>query len=322
MYVEKLQKQDHAKIYHYLYLTRYADEIFCQYYKQGKLQENHHACMGEEAVAVGSGILMRDDDYICPSLRARGLFWTKGITVREMMAGMYGKVTGTAKGKNTSHHMGDMKRGVVCGSGIIGGALPVAVGVGLGIQKRGQDSVVLVSFGDGSTSRGDFHEAMNLAAVWKLPVIFLCENNRIAMGSTFEKEMAVDNVAIRAVAYGMPGVTADGNDVLAVYEATAEAVERARKGGGPTLLEFTTHRWLGHGVKDPDTYRDRAEVESYRQDCPVANFKKYLLDNGILNAQEIEEIEQAVVKEVEDAVEYAEQSELPPADIVSTNVYA
>ena len=322
MYVEKLQKQDHAKIYHYLYLTRYADEIFCQYYKQGKLQENHHSSQGEEAVAVGSGVLMRDDDYIVPSLRARGLFWTKGITVREMMAGMYGKVTGTAKGKNTSHHMGDMKRGVVCGSGIIGGALPVAVGVGLGIQKRGQDSVVLVSFGDGSTSRGDFHEAMNLAAVWKLPVIFLCENNRIAMGSTFEKEMAVDNVAIRAVAYGMPGVTADGNDVLAVYEATAEAVERARKGGGPTLLEFTTHRWLGHGVKDPDTYRDRAEVESYRQDCPVANFKKYLLDNGILNAQEIEEIEQAVVKEVEDAVEYAEQSELPPADIVSTNVYA
>ena len=322
MYVEKLQKQDHAKMYHYLYLTRYADEIFCQYYKQGKLQENHHSSQGEEAVAVGSGVLMRDDDYIVPSLRARGLFWTKGITVREMMAGMYGKVTGTAKGKNTSHHMGDMKRGVVCGSGIIGGALPVAVGVGLGIQKRGQDSVVLVSFGDGSTSRGDFHEAMNLAAVWKLPVIFLCENNRIAMGSTFEKEMAVDNVAIRAVAYGMPGVTADGNDVLAVYEATAEAVERARKGGGPTLLEFTTHRWLGHGVKDPDTYRDRAEVESYRQDCPVANFKKYLLDNGILNAQEIEEIEQAVVKEVEDAVEYAEQSELPPADIVSTNVYA
>ena len=245
MYVEKLQKHDYEKMYYYLYLTRYADEIFCQYYKQGRLQENHHSSQGEEALAVGSGILMREDDYILPSLRARGYFWTKGITVREMMAGMFGKVTGPAKGKNTSHHMGDMKRGVVLGSGIIGGALPVAVGVGLGIKKRGQDSVVLVSFGDGSTSRGDFHEAMNLAAVWKLPVLFVCENNRMAMGNTVEKEMAIDNIAVRASSYGMPGVTTDGNDLLAVYEATAEAVDRARKGGGPTLLEFTTHRLVG-----------------------------------------------------------------------------
>ena len=322
MYVEKLQKKDYEEMYYYLYLTRYADEIFCKYYKQGKLQENHHSSQGEEAVAVGSGILLRDDDYVVPSLRSRGHFWTKGITVREMMAGMYGKVTGPAKGKNTSHHMGDMARGVVCGSGIIGGALPGAVGVGLGIRKRGQDSVCLVSFGDGSTSRGDFHEAMNLAAVWKLPVIFLCENNFWAMGSSFNKEMAVDNVAIRATAYGMPGVTADGNDLLAVYEATAEAIERARKGGGPTLLEFTTYRWLGHGVKDPDKYRDKDEVEGYRKYCPVANFTKHLTAQGILTAEEIAAIEQRVISVVDDAIEFAEQSELPTADIVATNVYA
>jgi TPP-dependent pyruvate/acetoin dehydrogenase alpha subunit len=321
MYAEKLNLKDFEKLYYYLYLTRYADELICKNYKQGMLQESHHSCQGEEAIAVGSGILLGKDDYVCPSLRARGYFYLKGATLREMMAGMYGKVTGPSRGKNTSHHMGDMDRGIVCGSGIIGGALPVAVGIGLGIRKRGSKGVALVSFGDGSTSRGDFHEAMNLAAVWKLPVLFVCENNRWAMGNPIEGEMAIDRVAIRADAYGMPGVTANGNDVLAVYEATAAAIERARTGGGPTLLEFTTNRWTGHGVKDADAYRDRAVVESYKQDCPVANFRKYLLDKGILKKRDIDRIEKAAIKEVDDAVEYAVQSDHPPVDIVATNVY-
>ena len=321
MYVETLKLQDYQKMYYYLYLTRYADEVLCKNYKQGRLMESHHSCQGEEAIAIGSGLLLRPDDYVCPSLRARGYFYTKGVTMKEMMAGMYGKDTGPARGKNTSHHMGDMERGVVCGSGIIGGALPVAVGVGLGIKKQGRDSVVLVSFGDGSTSRGDFHEAMNLAAVWKLPVLFVCENNRWAMGNSIAGEMAIDRVAIRADSYGMPGVTADGNDMLEVYEATAAAIARARKGEGPTLLEFTTHRWFGHGVKDADAYRNRDEVESYKKDCPVVKFRQYILSKGIMSEADIVQIETSAVKEVDEAIEFAEQSDLPPADIVATNVY-
>lgn len=322
MYIEKLTKQDYEKMYYYLYLTRYADEIISKYYKQGRLQESHHSCLGEEAIAIGSGILLRKDDYVLPSLRARGYFYVKGVSMKEMMAGAYGKVTGPARGKNTSHHMGDMTRGVVYGTGIIGGAIPIAVGVGLGIKKRKQDSVVLVSFGDGSTSRGDFHEAMNLAAVWKLPVLFVCENNGWAMGNPIKEEMAIERVAIRADAYGIPGVTANGNDILAVYEATAGAIERARKGEGPTLLEFTTNRWSGHTVKDPDSYRNKEEVESFRLDCPVENFRKHLITTNILSKEDLQRIEQTAIKEVDDAIDFAEQSDNPPAEIAGTTVYA
>ena len=190
MPAKALTQKDHERLYYYLYLTRYTDEISVKKYKQGQLEENVHSCMGEEAIAIGSGIQLRPDDYILPSLRARGYFFVKGISSKEMMAGMYGKVTGPARGKNTSHHMGDMKRGVICGSGIVGGSIPLAVGVALGVKMSRRDSVVMVSFGDGSTSRGDFHESLNMAAVWKLPLVFVCENNGWAQGNSAAKERA------------------------------------------------------------------------------------------------------------------------------------
>ena len=322
MPIEKLGKKDHEKIYYYLYLTRYTDEVSLKKYKQGQLQETVHSCAGEEAIAIGSGIQLRPDDYVLPSLRSRGFFFVKGVSSNEMMAGLYGKVTGPARGKNTSHHMGDMKRGVAWGTGVIGSSIPLAVGIGLGIQIAGRDSVVLTTFGDGACSRGDFHESLNLASVWKLPVLFICENNGWAVSTPLSKQMAIDQIAERAGAYGMPGVTVDGNSVPAVYNATESAIRRARKGEGPTLIECVTCRWGGHHAKDTDTYRDREQVESYKQDCPVANYRRYLLDHKLLTGAEIESIERAATAEVDQAVIFAEQSEAPPPGIVAGNVYA
>mgnify|MGYP000669026847 CR=1 FL=1 len=315
-----LTTEDYGKLYYFLYLTRIADEISIKKYNQGLLAENPHSCQGEEAVAVGSGYALRQDDYILPSLRARGYFYVKGISLKEMMAGMYGKETGPARGKNTSHHMGQMDQGVIVGSGVIGGALPVAVGVAVGIQMDNKDSVVMVSFGEGTTSRGDFHEAINLAAVWKLPVIFICENNRWAMGNPIHQEMAVDNVAIRAKAYGIPGVTVDGNDVLEVYKATVEAIERARRGEGPTLVECVTQRWLGHSCRDTETYRDKEAEKPWI--CPVKKFKDYLINNNIFTEEKITAIEEAASKELDEAIQFAEESPYPSPEIVATNVYA
>jgi len=322
MPAKALTKNDHERLYYYLYLTRYTDEISVKKYKQGQLEENVHSCMGEEAIAIGSGIQLRPDDYILPSLRARGYFFVKGISSKEMMAGMYGRATGPARGKNTSHHMGDMKKGVICGSGIVGGSIPLAVGAALGVKMSRRDSVVMVSFGDGSTSRGDFHESLNMAAVWKLPLVFVCENNGWAQGNAAAKERAVDQLSVRACAYGMPGVTVDGNDVLAVYDAAEEAIARARRGDGPTLVECVTHRWTGHSAKDGDQYRDRQMVESFRQYCPVAKYRKYLLEQGLFTSQELARIEEAATKEVDEAVEFAEKSEYPLPQSVATNVYA
>jgi TPP-dependent pyruvate/acetoin dehydrogenase alpha subunit len=322
MPISELDRKEHQRIYFYLCLTRYTDEVSVKKYKQGRLQETVHSCMGEEAVAVGSGIQLRPDDYVLPSLRARGYFFVKGITSNEMMAGLYGKVTGPARGKNTSHHMGDMKRGVVWGTGVIGSSIPLAVGVGLGVKMAHRDSVVMVSFGDGASSRGDFHESLNMAAVWKLPVIFVCENNGWAMSTPRSKQMAVEKVSIRAAGYGMPGVSVDGDDITAVYDATEIAIARARGGEGPTLIECITHRWGGHHVKDVQAYRDPKEVETYAQYCPVARYQRYLLDHNIFNAMEINEIEEAAKKEVDAAVVYAEESSYPSPEIAATNVYA
>ncbi len=322
MPIKMLTRKDHERIYYYLYLTRYTDEVSVKKYLQGRLEENVHSCMGEEAIAIGSGIQLRPDDYVLPSLRARGYFFAKGVSSRVMMAGMYGKAAGPANGKNTSHHMGDIKRGVLCGTGIVAGSLPLAVGAALGIKMSGRDSVVMVSFGDGATSRGDFHESLNMAAVWKLPVVFVCENNGWAQGNAAAKERAVDKLSLRACGYGMPGVTIDGDDILAVYDAAEEAIARARRGDGPTLLECMTHRWAGHSAKDADKYRDREEVQGYKQHCPVARYRKYLLEQGVLTSEEIALIEQAAKKEVDEAVEFAEASEFPMPENVATNVYA
>lgn len=318
----ELTGEELREIYRLLLLTRRNEEKVNEIYARRGLPELPHSCIGEEAVAVGSSYKLRREDYVLPSLRARGYFFVKGAPARVMLAGQYGKRTGPARGKSTSHHMGDLKLGILGGSGLIGSSIPLAVGAALAIKYQDRDNVVVTSFGDGATSRGDFHESMNLAAVWRLPVIFVCENNGYAIATRLEQQMAVKNVADRAAAYGMPGVIVDGSDVLAVFEATREAVERARSGAGPTLIECKTHRWRGHAENDPDLYRDRDVVESWHRDCPVKKYQDYLLSRGVLTEQMIDEIEASVRLEIEDAVRFAEESPFPEPEEALGGVYA
>ncbi|RXG63013.1 thiamine pyrophosphate-dependent dehydrogenase E1 component subunit alpha, partial [Candidatus Atribacteria bacterium 1244-E10-H5-B2] len=253
------------------------------------------------------------------TLRSRGMFYTKGVSTKIMMAGMYGKKTGPSGGKGTSHHMGDLNLGILVGSGLIGSSIPIAVGAALGLKEIGKDSVVVTTFGDGASSRGDFHESLNLAAVWKLPVIFICENNGYAISTPVCKQMAIKNVADRR--YGMPAVIVDGNDVLAVFKATQKAVGRARRGEGPTLIECKTDRWRGHSENDKGGYRDQKEVEKMKQNCPVKRFKEYLMEKGILNKKLEAEIEKQVCIEIDEAVKFAEENPFPAPEEALSDVY-
>ena len=317
-----LANDDLLKMYYYMVLTRINDEKVLQiYYRQG-LPELPHSVQGEEAIAVGTGYPLQQGDFVLPSLRARGYFFMRGVATKVMMAGMYGKAAGPARGKSTSHHMGDLQLGILAGSGVVGSSIPLAVGAGLAMKMDNTKNVCLVSFGDGATSRGDFHESMNLAAVWKLPVIFVCENNGWAMGNPLENQVAITNLALKADGYGMPAKTVDGNDVLKVYHAALEAIDRARSGEGPTFLECKTNRWTGHAATDQDTYRDRETVEEYKKNCPVKRFENYLIDNNIADKAQIAKIKEQVLKEVEESIAFAENSPYPEPEEAAANVFA
>jgi TPP-dependent pyruvate/acetoin dehydrogenase alpha subunit len=239
-----------------------------------------------------------------------------------MMAGAFAKVTGSGRGKNTSHHLGDRKLGVIAGSGIVGGHLALGVGTALAAKLRKQDYVTVVYFGDGATNRGDFHESLNLAAIWKLPVVFVCENNLYAISTPCSLHLPIENVAERGASYGMPGVVVDGNDVLAVYEAAQKAYDRARKGEGPTLLECKTYRWRGHSERDPRDSRPKEEIAAWKERCPIKRFREYLLSKKIASQTELAKIEESVKAEVVDAIKFAEESPYPPAEEALLNAYA
>lgn len=320
--MKKLEKSDYLEMYRLLYLTRHTEERMVEYHHHSPLAELPHVSIGQEAISVGTCYKLRQDDLVIPSLRTRGAFMAKGISSRAMMAGAFAKVTGAGRGKNTSHHMGDRKTGVIAGSGIVGGHLPLGVGTALAAKLRKQDYVTVVYFGDGATNRGDFHEALNLAAVWKLPVIFVCENNLYAISTPASFHLPIKDVADRGASYGMPGVVVDGNDVLAVYEASQAAYERARNGEGPTLLECKTYRWRGHSERDPRDARPKEEIEAWKQRCPVKNYREYLVSQGIATEEELNAIDEAVKDEVRDAIKFAEDSPFPPGEEALLHTYA
>ena len=320
--MQELKQTDYMEIYRWLYLTRHTEERMVEYHHHSPLTELPHVSIGQEAISVGACYNLRADDLILPSLRTRGAFLVKGVSSRQMMAGAFAKVTGSGRGKNTSHHLGDRKVGVIAGSGIVGGHIPLGVGTALAAKLKKKDYVSVVFFGDGASNRGDFHEALNLAAIWKLPVVFICENNLYAISTPASYHVAIKDIADRAAGYGMPGVVVDGNDVLAVYEAAQKAYDRARNGEGPTLLECKTYRWRGHSERDPRDGRPPEEVESWKQRCPLKKFKEYLLSEKIATEFDLEQIEATVRAEVEDAVKFAEDSPFPPAEEALLHTYA
>jgi 2-oxoisovalerate dehydrogenase E1 component len=299
------------------------DERVTELFKAGYVKGTAHSYVGEEAVATGACATLRRDDYIVGTHRGHGHCIAKGASLKEMMAELYGKVTGYCKGLGGSMHIADMDLNILGCNGVVGAGLPIAAGAGLSAKLRKSDQVTVCFFGDGASNQGTFHEALNLAAVWKLPVVFVCENNQYALSTSYKRTVAVDAVADRAVAYGIPGVTVDGNDVIAVYEAVAEAVARARRGEGPSLVEGKTYRWMGHSMRaELAPYRAKAEEDEWVQRDPIARLEGQMLEQQLITPERIAQIRQQVEEELEEAVKFADHSSEPTVEVMERALYA
>ncbi len=281
-----------------------------------------HLYLGEEAVAVGACVALNDDDYITSTHRGHGHVIAKGGELNRMMAELYGKATGYNKGKGGSMHIAAPHLGILGADGIVGGGIPIATGAGLSAKLRHTQQVTVCFFGDGASNQGTFHEAINIASAFSLPVIYVCENNLYGVGTCQKDVRKVKDIAVRAKSYDIPGVIVDGNDVLAVYQAVSQAAARARAGQGPTLIECKTYRWRTHFEGEPDTYRDPAEVEEWLKREPIAPFRRRLIEAAILTDAEAQEIEEGVKKELEEAVRFAMESPDPELDEALRDVYA
>jgi pyruvate dehydrogenase E1 component alpha subunit len=303
-------------------LIRAFEEKAEELYGLGRVHGTMHLSIGQEAVAVGVCQALRPDDYILSTHRGHGHCLAKGADVRRVMAEFLGKETGYCRGRGGSMHIADVEGGNLGANGIVGGGLPIATGVGLSIQMRRSGQVCVAFFGDGAANEGAFHESVNLASIWDLPVVFVCENNQYAMSMPVRQSMRVERVSDRACAYGIPGRTVDGMDVLAVFEAASEAVERARAGGGPTLLECVTYRYRGHSKSDRQRYRTREEVARWRAQDPIERLRRLLEEQGLVQPGEFDALAAAAREQVEEAVRFAEASPEPDPSTLLEDVYA
>jgi pyruvate dehydrogenase E1 component alpha subunit len=297
------------------------DRIERKLYRQGKIVGGVYVGRGQEAIGVGSCILTRPADVICPSHRDMGAFLIRGMTPRGILAQYMGRRDGYTHGKDGNMHMGDLSRNVVSFVSMLADNVPVAAGIALAFKMRREDRVALCYFGDGATSRGDWHEGVNLASVRKLPVVYLCNNNQYAYSTPLELQMAVENVADRAVAYGIPGEVVDGNDVLAVYDATRRAIEHARAGFGPTLLECKTFRMTGHSAHDDAGYVPKEKFAEWERRDPIYRYQQTLIEGEVMSLAEIRKIHESVMEEVELAVDWALANPYPAPEECLRGVY-
>ena len=307
---------------HQMQLIRAFDEAAEQLYFAGKVHGTMHLYIGEEAVAVGAMAALRPEDYITSTHRGHGHAIAKGQDVRGMMAELLGKKTGVCRGRGGSMHMADLNVGNLGANGIVSGGIPLAVGAGLSIKMQGENRVVICFFGDGAANTGNFHESLNMASIWKLPVIFLCENNQYAMSMPVKRALSAQTVAARASAYSIPGFTVDGMDIRAVYAAVKEAVARARRGEGPTLIEAITYRYKGHSKSDKQVYRTKEEVREWMKRDPIKRYTTWLVEKNFATEDQIKEVERRVEEEIQDAIAFAEQSPEPPVEHLLQDVYA
>jgi len=321
-FAANLPKEKLIEMYRMMVKIRLFEEKVFELYAQNLVPGTIHLYTGQEAVAVGVCSALRRNDYITSTHRGHGHCIAKGADVRRVMAEILGKKTGYCKGKGGSMHIADFSIGVLGATAVVGAGIPIAAGAGLSIKLRKTDQVVACFFGDGASNQGTFHEGINMAAIWQLPVIFVCENNLYAMGTRQSLVMRIENVADRAAAYGIPGVVVDGNDVLAVYEAAFKAAERGRRGGGPTLIECKTYRHRGHSRVDPAKYRPKEEVEAWLAKDPIKRFREKLIQFSILSDIEIQQIDKEVAAEIEEAVKYAMESPYPEPPEALEDVYA
>ncbi|MGQ5720326.1 thiamine pyrophosphate-dependent dehydrogenase E1 component subunit alpha [Rhizobiales bacterium] len=307
---------------HKMYLIRRFEEGAEESYMRGLIHGTMHLSIGQEASAMGVCLPLEDNDMIGSTHRGHGHCIAKGADIGRMFAEFFGKETGYCKGRGGSMHIADVSKGNLGANGIVGGGIPIAVGAALSAKKQKNGKVVISFFGDGANNEGAFHEALNMASVWKLPVVFVCENNGYGMSTSTKRSTAVENIADRAVAYNMPGVIVDGNNLSDVAEATHEAVERARRGEGPTLIENKTYRLRGHSKSDRNRYRTKEEIEDWATNRdPIARFEADLKEYGFINDAEIETIRTNVEKEIADAIEFAKNSPAPDLHNLTRDVY-
>jgi pyruvate dehydrogenase E1 component alpha subunit len=303
-------------------LIRRFEEEAGRQYQRAKAGGFLHLAIGEEATIVGTTSVMRDEDFLIGTYRTHGHAIARGTEPKRVMAELFGRVDGTSGGRGGSMHIFDAERRFMGGYGIVGGNLPIAAGLGLASQYKGEDAVTVCMFGDGASNTGNFGETMNLAALWKLPVFFLVENNLYGMGTAVERHSAQTDLSKKAEGYGIPGTRADGMDVVAVREAVAAGIEAAREDSRPTVLEVVTYRYRGHSAADPEVYREREEVEEWREKDPIENFARRCVEAGVLGEREVRQARDAAEATVTAAVEFAESSPEPPLDTMYENLYA
>ncbi len=311
-----------VELYRQMLLIRRFEEKSAEAYVAGKIGGFCHLYIGQEAVGVGAISAIRKDDYVLASYREHGLALAKGMSARAIMAELFGKATGCSKGKGGSMHMFDKSLGFFGGHAIVGGQIPLATGTAFATKYQGTDQVTLCFFGEAAVNQGAFHESLNMAQLWKLPCIYICENNQYGMGTSLARAMSLQNIAQKSCAYEIASEFVDGMDVLAVREATMRAVERARKDYLPTLLEIRTYRFMGHSMSDPGNYRTRAEIEKYQERDPIKLFSASLLEQKIVDQKTLDELDRKIHEEVEDSIRFADESPLPDPKELYTEVYA
>ena len=321
--MEKLSKEQLLKMYKQVQEIRQFDDKVKQLVSKGKVPGMTHFSVGEEASSVGAMAALNHDDIITSNHRGHGQAIAKGIDLNAMMAEILGKYTGICKGKGGSMHIADVDAGNLGANGIVGGGHGLAVGAALTQQMKKTGKIVVCFFGDGATNEGSFHEAMNMASIWKLPVIFYCLNNGYGISANIHKMVNVEHLYERAAAYGMPfKYIEDGNDAVSVYNTFKEAVDYVREGNGPIFVESITYRWYGHSSSDPGKYRTREEVEEWKKKDPILKLANYIVGNKIATEEELKNIELEVKNMVDGAVKFAEESPLPPLETAFEDIYA
>ena len=317
-----IEREKLINMYRTMVRIRAFEERVKKEFAAGNIPGFVHLYSGEEAAAVGACANLRPDDYITSTHRGHGHVIAKGGKTDRMMAELYGKKTGYNKGKGGSMHIADMEIGMLGANGIVGAGVPIAGGAALSAKMRGTDQVAICFLGDGASNTTRFHEGINLASIWNLPVVYVIENNQYAQSTPVHSSSKLVNLADRAAAYGIPGKTVDGNDVLAVYEAVGEAVARARKGEGPTIVECKTYRWHGHYEGDVQNYRTKEEISKWMKKDPIPRFRRKLVEMGVFTEKDADKIDQEINEQIEKAVKFADESPFPAPEETLEDVYA
>lgn len=318
--LQELPKEKHAWMLQRMCEIRYFEEKAEDLYVRGLVHGTMHLSIGQEAVSVGSIASLHPDDLIIHHHRGHGHTIAKGANLTTMMAEFLGKEAGYCRGRGGSMHIADIQSGNLGATGVVGGGIPTSVGIALALQMRRSPQILLSYFGDGASNEGEFHESLNMASVWKLPVVFICDNNQYGMSMSVKRSMNIAHISERAASYGIPGKTVDGNDVLAVYDAILEAGEYARSGQGPLLVDCLTYRWRGHSKSDRNLYRTAQEIDEWKRKCPIRRFKDLLVEGAVMTRDEVEALDlagkTAVDLAAEEALTFAEPSPLNMEDEV------